>query len=459
MNKPQNNHIQVFEYQSNQTFKTVNYNYQYSLSDGWTVYRDDECFLSLGHGYRLMDTLACGVCSTDLARHHLPFVLPQVIGHEVVANDEGYLAVVDINASHKTRGLASSCYYCNTGLATHCPDRLTLGIDRLPGGFSPVILAPCEGIYRLNEGFTTISASMVEPFAACLRAIEVTPPEAEADIAIIGPRKLGLLMIVALEMFRKQNDLDFTITAIARHPRLASLCVKAGADYFINIAEQSVPSHLYDVVFDTTGSEAGFVESLRLSRNIVHLKSTHGLPVTGVKCFSDMVVREISLISEQAFNAIPSNHQDILSIDSAKLMQQRKHGYNAARCSSIKEIDEIMSLKNDRGQFLLNPRSTLVLSNSAMNTSPDEGAALIDAVIGENIQIHTSRCGDFSRAISLMSSNLEFFNSISSQMVTHEYPLNKIKLAFETARNSDESIKVIINIKAALDKKPMGKGA
>ena len=49
--------------------------------------RDDAPYLELGPGYRLLRTSHCGICSTDLARHRLPFALPQVTGHEIVARE------------------------------------------------------------------------------------------------------------------------------------------------------------------------------------------------------------------------------------------------------------------------------------------------------------------------------------------------------------------------------------
>ncbi len=58
------------------------------------------------------------------------------------------LAAVEINASHTAIGspAAGDCPLCAGGLPTHCPDRLVLGIDRLPGGFGPWVLAPAGNI-------------------------------------------------------------------------------------------------------------------------------------------------------------------------------------------------------------------------------------------------------------------------------------------------------------------------
>ena len=131
--------FEAMEYAPTEKFQSARYCYEGSETDGWTIYRNGEKHLQLPKGYRLLKTLACGVCATDIARANLPFDLPQITGHEVVALDQGKPVVVEINASHKARGIDNSCYYCKNDLDSHCPDRLTLGIDRLPGGFSPYI--------------------------------------------------------------------------------------------------------------------------------------------------------------------------------------------------------------------------------------------------------------------------------------------------------------------------------
>src|SRR5678815_2230483 len=91
----------AMDYRSDQTFARAHYRFDGDAASGWRVERNGSPLLQLGPGYRLLRVRLCGVCSTDLARHHLPFPLPQVIGHEVLATDaDGRRFVVEINASH-----------------------------------------------------------------------------------------------------------------------------------------------------------------------------------------------------------------------------------------------------------------------------------------------------------------------------------------------------------------------
>jgi len=94
--------IQAFralEYTSKNDFIGSEYRFTGSIDAGWTVTRNGRAHMKLGPGYRLLQTMYCGICSTDLARRFLPFPLPQIIGHETVARDleTGSDYVIEIN--------------------------------------------------------------------------------------------------------------------------------------------------------------------------------------------------------------------------------------------------------------------------------------------------------------------------------------------------------------------------
>jgi hypothetical protein len=75
------------EYQKDGTFKEVQYEWEGQSNLGWKVWRLSESgngthdlVIELGPGYVLLSTIMCGMCTTDISRHHLPFSLPQVTG-------------------------------------------------------------------------------------------------------------------------------------------------------------------------------------------------------------------------------------------------------------------------------------------------------------------------------------------------------------------------------------------
>src|SRR5690606_30245208 len=220
----------ALEFHADESFRPARYRLRGTPADGWTILRNGSERLRLGPGYRLLRTTACGVCSTDLARARLPFPLPQVTGHELVARDEdGQRVVVEINASHRARGVEAGCPFCDAGLATHCPDRLVLGIDELPGGFGPFVLAPRDATIPVPDELPDRSAVLVEPFAAALHAVATVAPRAGDVVAVLGPRRLGMLVVAALAAWRERERRPFELLAPAPHEAPCAPAAPPGA--------------------------------------------------------------------------------------------------------------------------------------------------------------------------------------------------------------------------------------
>ena len=234
----------AWEYRGDGGFAAADYRFERD-GEGWRILRNGDCLQRLPDGYRPVRTLACGVCATDLARRQLPFPLPQVTGHEVVALDEeDRRVVVDINASHTRRGRVGACPWCRAGLDSQCPARLTLGIDRLPGGFGPWMLVPEAGLIQVPAAVGTAAASFAEPLAAARHALRISPPRPGESVAVLGPRRLGMLLVAALEAFRRDGGPAFTIQALSRHPHLLDLARALGADGGSDPDQPAIPTAL-----------------------------------------------------------------------------------------------------------------------------------------------------------------------------------------------------------------------
>ena len=125
--------FKTLEYTLEDQFIESKYEFNGDHDNGWIILRNESEYLRLGSGYRLLRTCLCGICSTDLSRRYLPFPLPQIIGHEIVAEDpeSGEKFVVEINDTCLARGDNNMDIFCRNELATHCPGRMVLGIDRL----------------------------------------------------------------------------------------------------------------------------------------------------------------------------------------------------------------------------------------------------------------------------------------------------------------------------------------
>lgn len=470
------------EYQADGTFAVHHFKYQMQKDQSWKIYRDEKLNQSLPEGYRLIKSLRCGICSTDLARRFLPYPLPQILGHEVIGEWNGEKVAVDINASHKALGHQSrQCPYCENGLPTHCPVRLTLGINQLPGGFAPYFLAPAHGLHKAPSSWPVNNLTLIEPLAAAIHALKASRPQSSDKVAVVGPRKLGMLLIAALNDFRRRENLDFSIYAVLKHKHFSDLALAMGADK-CELTQNIEHQHdLFDLVFDTSGAIQGFSNAMQWATREVHLKSTHGQPVGEMKNLTALVVDELSLavykgsnlnmhwhaeiparkiknvflssgLSANTRQQISSQHPTIhfhhLSTDEAfRKLNQSWHpqgstfpAFDAAVVSSIKEADQIIRPDSSREYSIVRPRGFIFFHEN----SATHDIAVPFNYIFSGVQIKSSRCGSFTEAIQFIERNPSLQDIITEQIIQHEEKLEVIEEAFVKARDR-KNIKVVVN--------------
>lgn len=279
-----------------------------------------ENYLTLNKdGYKVLKTLYCGICSTDLSREYLPFPLPQVLGHEILACDikdcnTRYVVEISDNCINNCSKKKES--YCLNGLKQHCPGRFVIGINTLLGGFSPYIVVPIKSAILINpeninnnhsKRIQDLSATMIEPFAAALNAITSSLPslyrndkilnknDIKYKIAVLGPKKLGAFILLGLKYYRIKHNMKYSITAIIKREDLKDYCLEMGADELLLAKDIKNKESYYDIVYDCTGNSEGFSDAVYLAKSELHLKSTSGQVLMGFKNFTALVVDEISI--------------------------------------------------------------------------------------------------------------------------------------------------------------------
>jgi threonine dehydrogenase-like Zn-dependent dehydrogenase len=453
--------FQTLEYGSDQEFHPVEIRFQGSESEGWAIDRNGESHLRLGPGYVLLQSKACGVCSTDLARHHLPFPLPQITGHEVLAVDsDGRRFAIEINASHLARGVKSDCEFCNEGMHTHCPERLVLGIHDLPGGFGPWILAPKDALVPLPDSISDKTALLLEPFAAASHIADICPIDNGMRIAVLGPRRLGQLTIAALTVLRRQVEIDCHVTALTRHQRLADLAKKLGADDAIVFegTGDKLPLATWDLVIDTTGSPTGLELALRLAAAHVHVKSTHGQPAGGLQHLTEMVVDELCMarlpsrraewndfVHRQAFGAMKKllwaakgappkelrKRAKITRAQPGNLPRVALRTFDHAICDSLSSADAILRPYADEEASFLRPHGALLLDLPNTERSP-----VADAIRDRGLCVSTSRCGDMRKALHLLNGD-PLGQDLGKILMSDLLPASDIARAFDLAGSPD----------------------
>lgn len=430
-------------------------------ADGWEVEREGAPHVRLGAGYRLLRTSHCGVCATDLARHHLPFPLPQILGHEVVATDErGAAVVVEINASHAARGIdAAGCAFCAGGMPSHCPARLVLGIHDLPGGFGPWILAPVHAVVPLPSSVAPATGTFVEPFAAALHAVRVVTRVPRRRIVVLGAGRLGTLAIAALAAWRRRSGARYEILALARRPTLRALALALGADDAVH------PDHLAagaaDVVVDATGVPAGLVRAAQLATDEVHLKTTCGAPAGGLAHATAMVVDEVALArgdvdplvppaggpayeTALADGAPPALRDALVArglrlVDRAEAERLPLGGADVVVARTLAEVDGAVRPVAGVERGLVRPRGLVLLVATETRQTLDA------AVAGRGLVLTTSRCGDLRAALELLAD----VPDLAEHLVTGSFPADRLGAAFAAAR-SPAHVKVVVTQASAL---------
>uniref|UniRef100_A0A7C4B8Z1 Zinc-binding dehydrogenase n=1 Tax=Thermofilum pendens TaxID=2269 RepID=A0A7C4B8Z1_THEPE len=250
-------------------------------------------------GWAVVRSVAVGICGTDKAFYtgtYPLFKTPLVPGHEVAGIVEegpeelqGRLVVSEINFS------CGKCYYCRSGLYTHCPYKKTLGID-FDGGLAECFVAPPWALHVV-EGLDPIVVTEVEPLAAVLNALEQHPLPPTARCAIIGSGNLALLTAQVLRL----QGAEPLIVARPSSPKAVKLAgmgfTVASVDEAREAARRSTPEGLgFDVVFEVSGDPAALNLAVELARprGVIHLKSTPGAPASVNTTLA--VVKELRIV-------------------------------------------------------------------------------------------------------------------------------------------------------------------
>lgn len=253
--------------------------------------------------------------------------------------------------------------------------------------------------------------ALQEPFAAALHAVcNVDDIPVSARVCVVGPKKLGLLIVLALHVRGHQN-----IFTVGRNVAALEICSLLGAKNVSNGDDSS-----FDVVFDCSGNEAGFILACKLARStgIVHVKSTGGLPIGCVARMNQLVVDEVSLLFGQS--RLHWHCEGAPAQDTRTLQVESVRGVDVLHASGKVE-----------------PRGAIRVLNDATPTD-----RVWNVVWSKKLTIRTSRCGDIAEALAALDACSDNVKSLlSERFVTH------VTSDFETAirlAQSRDALKVLL---------------
>lgn len=161
----------------------------------------------------VMKVLSCSVCSYDVRtfRYGSFKVKPPVIlGHEICAETLDSFESNGHSIGAKTRASiypvipCFECWYCKNNKFNLCSNIKEIG-STVDGGFAEYILIPKKifeigGVIPVTNNVTNEEASLIEPLACCINAVNQIRKDNFDSIVIIGDGPIALMQLM---LFRK----------------------------------------------------------------------------------------------------------------------------------------------------------------------------------------------------------------------------------------------------------------
>jgi 2-desacetyl-2-hydroxyethyl bacteriochlorophyllide A dehydrogenase len=219
----------------------------------------------------LVKVKAVSICGSDLhaylgvSKRRVP---PLVLGHEF----SGEVAQIGNN----TKGIklgervvvepVLSCGECKTclfGRNNICENMRLIGLH-IPGAFAEYVSVPADKCHKLPKNVSFEEASLVEPLAVAVHAVNLTSVEQAQDICIIGSGAIGLMTL----QVTKSKDVG-KIFAIDTLDYRLELVKKMGANTTINAKKEDpvqwvVANGGVSTVFEAVGHEKTVQQALAM---------------------------------------------------------------------------------------------------------------------------------------------------------------------------------------------------
>lgn len=234
----------------------------------------------VGPGEVLLKVLACGVCAGDVKSFHGGIRIwgtseadryidaPVIGGHEicgeVVALGEGVekFAIGDRVIPEQILP-CGECPYCREGTYWMCTRSAVFGFKEVcPGGFAEYVKLPPTAIaHVVPDSLTLEQASLVEPIACGMHAVEQAGirPSDVVVIAGLGGIGLAMLSIAAAHMPRLVVGIDVRADRVSRGKEF-------GADVVLNPTECDVAAAIRDLT-DGLGCDV-YIEASGAPRSV-----------------------------------------------------------------------------------------------------------------------------------------------------------------------------------------------
>ncbi len=152
------------------------------------------------NGSVIIRVKACGICGSDLHYFEGGNPLELILGHEFsgVVVDPGSRR--DLRVGDRVTGLPISpcmkCEACKTGNIQYCPDTWTNGVGLSltnSGGYAEYLSCRADMVKKLPDKVTFYGATLVEPSAVSLHAVNLANVKVGDKVLIIGGGIIGMM--------------------------------------------------------------------------------------------------------------------------------------------------------------------------------------------------------------------------------------------------------------------------
>jgi L-iditol 2-dehydrogenase len=302
----------------------------------------------LQKGGALLRVLLCGVCGSDIDKQfHRPVQEGLVLGHEIV----GVIEELDLPGPFSvgqrvvvTHHVAcGTCYYCTHQAPSMCKQFKQSNIH--PGGFSEYIsLSEAHlksVVFAVPPEVSDELASLIEPVACCIRAIDRLPKYLGETLTITG---LGFIGLVTALYAQKQGysvfGFDINLERIAfiqeHYPQLQ---VFQSVDMLQHAVLNATERRGADIAFLSVVNQAALTQACQVIRDggALSLFASSSDPLPCLKQ-NEIYFRELTVQASYS-PSLDSLHQaaDIIFADTLNLKPLTKS------CYPLQNIDVAIS--------------------------------------------------------------------------------------------------------------------
>jgi L-iditol 2-dehydrogenase len=243
----------------------------------------------IGPGEVLLQSLACGICTTDvkMVRRGSQNGRDYGLGHElvgrIVAAGDGTRWPIGKRVVAAPYVPCGVCAFCLRGQLVLCERLFEQGL--YPGGLAERVRIPRpiaeRGLFAVPDSLPSDIASLTEPIACCLQAAEACSITAGDAVLIVGDGPMGLMNAAVARIYGASLIIVAGLT-----PRRLKVAAEHYADAIVNVVEEDLTQRVKsmtqgrgaDVVLVAVSSPGAVISGLDALRRGGILNVFAGVP-------------------------------------------------------------------------------------------------------------------------------------------------------------------------------------